>query len=145
MNINKNPLFQEHLFKIRDSNTTAKEFRYCISKIGEYLALEAAQELATKTKSIKTNQGKEASHKILDEKPILIAILRAGLMIYEGVKKIFPDSDTGFLGEMRNEQTLLSKIGYNAIPNVSGKTVILCETMIATGGSLLEAIKLIEG
>ncbi|MEM4260768.1 MAG: uracil phosphoribosyltransferase [Candidatus Woesearchaeota archaeon] len=144
MKINTNPIIEQYILKARDPNTKPSEFQNCISKIGEYLALDVTKILSTTKKSVKTILEKEAIHNVISEQPILVVILRAGLMIYEGVKKVFPESEAGFIGEMRNEQTLKSKIGYSSLPNLREKIVIICETMIATGGSILEAIKLIE-
>ena len=88
--------------------------------------------------------GEKANHDIVKEEIILITVLRAGIPFYLGIEKVFPDSESGFLGMMRNEETLKAKIDYIAIPPLKGKTIILADTMIATGGSIIDAIKILE-
>ncbi|NNM43970.1 MAG: uracil phosphoribosyltransferase [Chlamydiae bacterium] len=88
--------------------------------------------------------GSTASHALCAEKPVLITILRAGLPLCYGVHKIFSDSEVGYLGMARNEETLQPKTDYIAIPNVRDKCVIIIDTMIATGGSILDAIRIVE-
>jgi uracil phosphoribosyltransferase len=135
----------EHLvYEIRDPSTGPKLFRDTLEKIGEYLALDIQEELSQKPKSIKTLSGMSATHDLCDEKPVIVTILRAGLPLCAGVQKVFPASEVGFITMSRNEETLISDVSYIALPNVKDRTVIIADTMIATGGSILKAIKIIE-
>jgi uracil phosphoribosyltransferase len=138
------PGFSQLLYKIRDPNTKANEFRKSLKQIGEYLALNAQQDLATSVATVKTVLGEEASHLLCAETPVLITILRAGLPLYLGVLKIFPTAESGFIAMSRNEETLIADVQYIALPEVKDKSVIIVDTMIATGGSILDAIKVIE-
>ena len=132
------------VFRIRDPKTQAAEFRSCLEKIGEYLATDLYGELEQKNVSIETLTGSTVTHRLCVEKPVLITILRAGVPLYLGVQKVFPDSDAGFLGVMRDEHTLEPKVHYIAIPDLKDKTVIVIDTMLATGGSMVDAIKVLE-
>lgn len=137
--------FLEHLlYEIRDPATGPKQFRESLEKIGEYLALEIREELEHKTRSIKTLTGETSEHDLCDEKPVIITILRAGLPLCAGVQKVFPSSEVGFITMSRNEETLISDVSYIALPNVKDRCVIIADTMIATGGSILKAIKIVE-
>lgn len=137
--------YLDHLvYEIRDPKTGPKLFRESLEKIGEYLALEIQNELSKKTQSISTLTGATAEHELCDEKPVLVTILRAGLPLCSGVQKVFSTSDVGFITMSRNEETLISDVSYIALPDVKDKTVIIVDTMIATGGSVLQAIKIIE-
>lgn len=141
----KDRLVLNHLvYEIRNPETGPKEFRDALEKIGEYLALEVLQDLATKEVKIQTLTGETATHHLCDEKPVLVTILRGGIPLLLGMQKIFPDSEVGFLGMARNEHTLQAATSYIALPDVHDKCVIITDTMIATAGSILDAIKIIE-
>ncbi len=129
---------------IRDPKTERKEFRTALEKIGEYLALEVLQELNTKHVEVQTLTGATAIHVLCDEDPVLITILRGGVPLLIGMQEIFSNSEVGFLGMARNEETLEAKTTYVGIPDIKNKTVIIGDTMVATGGSMLDAIKIIE-
>jgi len=132
------------VYEIRDPETQAPRFRECLEKIGEYLALDVAGHLPTQEVEIKTLTGAVAKHQLLSETPVLVTILRAGLPLTAGVQRVFPHAETGFIAMSRNEETLKSDVSYIAIPDVLDKTVIIVDTMLATGGSILDAIRIIE-
>lgn len=132
------------VYEIRDPNTDAEHFRNALEKIGEYLALEILEELETKESTVRTLTGADATHALVNEKPMLVTILRAGLPLTLGVQKVFPNSDLGFLAMSHNEETLKAKLDYVALPNLTGQTVIIIDPMLATGGSMLDAIHLVE-
>ena len=62
--------------------------------------------------------GEVAKHKIVAEDPILITILRAGLPFHSGMLKVFENSESGFIGAMRNEESLEATISYIAVPDL---------------------------
>ena len=132
------------IYEIRNPQTNPPRFRECLEKIGEYLALDIANHLPTKEVQVTTITGGVATHWIPDEAPVLVTILRAGLPLALGVQKIFPDAELGFIGMARNEETLKADVSYVALPNMKDKYVILIDTMLATGGSFLDAIERIE-
>ena len=129
---------------IRDPQTDAPHFRSALNKIGEYLAVEALQAIQVKEVEVQTLTNAAAKHLICEEKPVLVTIMRAGLPLLAGVQEVFPSSDVGFLGTMRDEKTLEPKTTYVALPEIEGKCVIIVDTMLATGGSILDAIKIVE-
>lgn len=132
------------VYEIRDPQTDYVHFRCALKKIGEYLAMSVLEELSSKETSIETPTGACAKHPLVDETPVLITILRAGLPLNEGVQNIFPNSEVGFFAMSRNEETLKAKIEYVALPHLENRSVILSDTMLATGGSLLDAIHILE-
>src|SRR3989338_597903 len=138
------PALERLVYRIRDPETSREEFRNCLGRIGEYLGIEIARELEQEKRKITTSLGKEAEHRLLKEDPVLIGVLRAGLPLYYGMQRAFPESESGFIGAMRDEKTLKSKISYCAIPDISGKTVILIDTMLATGGSLIDIAEMLN-
>lgn len=139
------PILPEQLiFNIRNPKTDAKEFRDSLESIGEYLALEVIAQLPKKQISIQTLTGASASHFLCNEIPVLVTILRAGLPLHMGVQKIFPNAEVGFFAMARNEETLEAKIEYVALPDIRDKYIIITDTMLATGGSILNAIRIIQ-
>lgn len=139
------PVIPEQLiFNIRNPKTDAKAFRDSLESIGEYLALHALRKLPKKQVSIQTMTGASASHFLSNEVPVLVTILRAGLPLHMGVQKIFPNSEVGFFAMARNEETLESKIEYVSLPDIKNKYIIVSDTMLATGGSILNAIRVIQ-
>lgn len=132
----------ELVYQIRDPKTSAPHFRNCLEKIGEHLALKI--EMPTEEKEILTLTGAVATHHLPSESPVIVTILRAGLPLSNGVQKIFPDAETGFIAMARNEETLLADSFYIALPSLNNKYVILTDTMLATGGSFLNAIEIIK-
>ena len=139
------PIIPEQLiFNIRDPKTNAKDFRDSLQSIGEYLALDVVTKLPKEQISIQTITGASAYHFLSNEIPVLITILRAGLPLHMGVQKIFPNSEVGFFAMARNEETLESKIEYVSLPDIRNRYIIVSDTMLATGGSILNAIRVIQ-
>lgn len=134
----------ELIFAIRDPKTDRKKFRDTLESIGEYVALDVLNALPTKKISLQTITGESATHFLCDTIPVLITILRAGLPLHRGIEKVFPLSEVGFFAISRNEETLESKIQYTSLPNLKDRYVILSDTMLATGGSILNAIRVIQ-
>lgn len=132
------------VYDIRNPNTEGMRFRETLETIGEYLALNVLEELSKEEQTIYTLTGREATHTLVSETPVLVTILRAGLPLNAGVHNVFPDAKVGFLGMSRNEKTLRATTDYIALPDLKDRVVIISDTMLATGGSLLQAIKLIE-
>jgi len=139
-----NPLLEELLYTVRDPTTTAPIFRFALERIGEHLGFEIAKDLVTQEQRITTSLGQTATHSLLKEELTLVTVLRAGIPLYNGLLKAFPKAESGFVGAMRNEETLNATISYIALPDIKNKIIILADTMIATGGSIVDTIKLLD-
>lgn len=126
--------------KLRDINTTSSDFRLTIEEISKIIASEALNDFETTIEVINTWQGLLDVKMIEVQKLVLISILRAAEPMLNGILKTFPDAKSGFLGMKRDEQTSLSRIFYENIPNLENKTVLLLDPMLATGGSLIHGI-----
>ena len=140
----QNQALNQLVYEIRNPQTDAVHFRCALEKIGEYLALSVLEELRTTEATLETLTGGVATHNLLEENPVLITILRAGLPLNNGVQKVFPSAEVGFLAMARDEETMRARVDYIAIPDLEGRCVILTDTMLATGGSLCDAIKIVE-
>jgi len=114
-----------------------------MERIGEVLAYEISQQLDYELKSIITPLG-EKECELMSEEPVLITILRAGVPFFNGFYNVFDKADAGFIGAYRgeyNEQGDFEiEMGYKALPDLTGRTVIIVDPMLATGKSLLQAI-----
>jgi len=131
----------KHLInRLRDIQTTSNEFRLTIEEIARILVSEALCDYPTVTQSIKTWQGPVDVQMLEVQKLVLVPILRAGEPMLTGILRTLPYAKSGFLAMKRDEETSLSKLFYENIPNIEDKTVLLLDPMIATGGSLIDGI-----
>jgi uracil phosphoribosyltransferase len=140
----KNSLLEGLVYQLRDPKTKSSDFRANLERIGEYLGIEIAKNLKTEEKKIETILNKTARHNLIMQEPVLITILRAGIPLYQGMQRAYPNAIVGFIGASRDEKTLKSTISYIALPEIKDKTIILCDTMLATGGSLIESIEVLK-
>ncbi len=137
------PLVKTYLTKIRDKKTSYFEFRQYVDKLSTLLAYEAAKELALVKKTIYTPLAKYSGNR-LKEEVILLPILRAGLGLMNGFNHIFPEARVSHLGVYRDEETLLPVNYYFKFPRLKSKAnaiVYILDPMLATGGSMVYAIK----
>jgi uracil phosphoribosyltransferase len=131
------------LTTLRDKNTSTSDFRKVADDLAMILASETVHCLEKKKISVQTPLTKTTGYKIKNE-IILVPILRAGLAILPAFSKTFPDSSVGFIGLKRDEKTYEAKLYYKNIPKISAKNnVIILDPMLATGGSLVEAIRIL--
>ncbi len=130
--------------RLRDVRTTSNEFRLTIEEISRIVASEALENFETVTQNINTWQGPLDVEMIEVQKLVLVPILRAGEPMLTGILKTLPYAKSGFLAMKRDEETSLSKLFYENIPNLEGRTVLLLDPMVATGGSLIDGIEYLK-
>ena len=147
LTIVSNPLVEHNLTIIRDKNTNSVSFRNAISILSTSLSLEATKNLPLKEVKTATPIC-ETKTKIIDSSYniFVVPILRAGLGIAEHLYNLLPFSIIQHLGMYRDEKTKQPVWYYNKTPkkikNPNKTLVYLCDPMLATGGSITEAIKL---
>ena len=148
-NINEvnNPLISHYLSVIRNKNTDNVNFRRAINIIADILAIEAVKNLPLKSVDIQTPVALAKCEEIDDDIDVFVVpILRAGLGISDNLFNILPFAKMQHLGMYRNEKTLEPVWYYNKLPqnfkNPQKTFVYICDPMLATGGSIIEAIKL---
>ena len=135
------PLVQHKISILRDKETPSPLFRLLAEELVTLLAYEATREVRTEEVSITTPLQKTGGHKIADPRPILIPVLRAGLGMLEGMIKLLPTAEVGFLGIKRNEETLQPSTYANRLPDDLGdRQVFIIDPMLATGGTLNDSI-----
>jgi len=132
------PLAQHLLGHLRDVNTKPEAFRQYSNRLTTILALEGTRDLPTQPITIQTPLGPCPSH-CLANSIAVVPILRAGLGMLEPVVSLFPDVSVGYIGLERDEQTAVARSYYKKLPNLNGKVVLLCDPMLATGGSASQA------
>ncbi len=142
-----NSIFNQFLYELRDKNiqTDRLRFRKNLERLGEIFAYEISKELEYKEVQVVTQLG-IANMKIIDKQPLLATILRAGLPLHQGFLNFFDNADNAFISAYRkydkNEQeTFIIKLDYLSSPLIKGRTLIISDPMLATGGSLIAAIK----
>ncbi|BCD68847.1 uracil phosphoribosyltransferase [Nitratiruptor sp. YY09-18] len=139
-----NPLIKHLVNSLRDTTISPAFFRKNLALIAQNLLLEAAHLLPQTTKQITTWQG-ENSFSFIDQRQIVcIPILRAGIPMMDGVLELLPEIQAGFLAMKRDEKTFKPTIFYKRFPSLANKIIIIVDPMVATGGSLIDAISLIK-
>ncbi|HHH72838.1 MAG TPA: uracil phosphoribosyltransferase, partial [Sulfuricurvum sp.] len=97
-----------------------------------------------KERMLDTWQG-ESEFKMLDEQQLVfVTVLRAGLPMLEACMELFPQAHAGFLAMARDETTHKAKLYYDRVPDCQNRHVVLVDPMVATGGSLCDAIALLQ-
>ncbi len=139
----KNSIADQFLSELRDIHhqNDRHRFRYNLSRLGEIMAYEISRNLPFQRREVETPLGKK-SMLVPNTKVILITILRAGLPFLEGFQRVYDQADTGFIGSYRVEgnSDIHINTDYLAAPALTGNTVILVDTMLATGRSITDAI-----
>lgn len=139
------PLIQHKLTLIRDKNTGAKEFREIIGEIAMLICFEATRDLPLMEVEIETPVAVAKTKVISGKKLAFVPILRAGLGMVEGVLRLVPAAKVGHLGLYRDPETLRPVNYYCKLPSdINERDVIILDPMLATGGSGIEAIRVLR-
>ncbi len=142
LHVIKHPLIDTKLSIMRDENTKTKEFRESLDEIASLMCFEVFKDLNTvvSDQTFLTPTGKTLNRIKLENKIILAPILRAGIGMVDGIKKMLPTAKIGHIGMYRDEQTLEPHEYYFKLPVVENPLVVIVDPMLATGGSALAAI-----
>ena len=137
-----NPLVAHKLTVLRDKNTTSPVFRLLVEELVTLLAYEATRGVRVEPVEIDTPVTRTAGVGLSKPRPLVVPILRAGLGMLEGMTRLVPTAEVGFLGMARNEDTLDIITYAERLPDdLTGRQVFVLDPMLATGGTLREAIK----
>jgi len=139
-----NPVAKTLLNHLRETKTDALRFRHIVQELSRLLVYEALKTQTLEDQTITTWHGEQKFGFIKEEDIIFVTILRAGLPMIESVTALFPNASSGFLAMKRDENTHQSILYYDRIPDCKDKTVIIVDPMVATAGSLCDAISLIQ-
>ncbi|WP_309065862.1 uracil phosphoribosyltransferase [Microbacterium sp.] len=136
------PLITHKLTVLRDQNTPSPVFRQLTEELVTLLAYEATRNVKVSPIEIQTPVTKTTGVKISEPRPIVVPILRAGLGMLEGMVKLLPTAEVGFLGMVRDEETFEPVTYAERLPDdLSDRQCFAIDPMLATGGSLGAAIQ----
>ena len=141
VHIADHPLITHKLTVLRDKNTPSPVFRQLVEELVTLLAYEATRDVRVDKVVIETPVTKADGVKLSRPRPIISPILRAGLGMLEGIVKLLPTAEVGFLGIKRNEETLQPFTYANRLPDdLTNRQVYIIDPMLATGGTLIDSI-----
>lgn len=136
------PLVAHKLTVLRDEQTSSAVFRSLTDELVTLLAYEATRAIRTQEVSIETPITATTGLKIAEPRPIVVPILRAGLGMLDGMIRLLPTAEVGFLGLIRDDETLEVSTYANRLPDdLSGRQCFVLDPMLATGGTLAMSIQ----
>jgi uracil phosphoribosyltransferase len=127
---------------LRDENTPSPTFRSLTEEIASLLAYEAMRDIKTENVKVKTPVAMAEGAQLTKPSPVVVPILRAGLGMLEGMSRLIPTAEIGFLGMVRDEKTLKASTYVNRLPDdLTNRQCYILDPMLATGGTLVSAIQ----
>ncbi len=136
------PLVAHKLTVLRDQATDSPTFRRLTEELVTLLAYEATREVRVTACVVQTPLMESAGVKLSPPRPLVVPILRAGLGMLEGMTRLMPTAEVGFLGMVRNEETLAATTYAERLPDdLSGRQCYVLDPMLATGGTLASAVQ----
>ena len=143
--INKHPLVQHKITRLRDKTTGTNEFRSLVEEIGMLMGYEALADLATEDIEVETPLERTLSPVIAGRKMAVVPILRAGLGMVNGIQALVPTAKVGHIGLYRDPDTHKPVEYYCKLPTpIEERTIMVTDPMLATGGSACDAIRMIK-
>lgn len=138
------PLVAHKLTVLRDRDTDSPTFRRLADELVTLLAYEATRGVRVEPHAITTPVAATTGVRLSQPKPLVVPILRAGLGMLDGMTRLVPTAEVGFLGMIRDEHTLQASTYATRLPeDLSGRQVFLLDPMLATGGTLAAAIRFV--
>ncbi|OLT18943.1 uracil phosphoribosyltransferase [Serinicoccus sp. CNJ-927] len=136
------PLIAHKLTYLRDKRTDTPTFRRLADELVTLLAYEATREVRVSPFQIETPVAATTGIHLATPKPLVVPILRAGLGMLDGMMRMLPTAEVGFLGMVRNEETLEAHTYANRLPDdLDKRQCYVLDPMLATGGTLIAAIR----
>ena len=145
VHILSHPLIRHKLAIIRNKETDTKTFREVICELATLMAYESFKDVPTQEIEVETPLEKVKQTVVKENSIAIVPILRAGLGMVEGILSLFPAAKVGHIGLYRDEETLEPKEYYCKLPQgIENKVVMVVDPMLATGGSAVDAIKMLK-
>ena len=136
------PLVAHKLTVLRNKATDSPTFRRLTEELVTLLAYEATRDVRVTACVVETPMMESAGVKLSPPRPLVVPILRAGLGMLEGMTRLMPTAEVGFLGMVRNEETLAATTYAERLPDdLSGRQCYVLDPMLATGGTLASAVQ----
>lgn len=135
------PLISHKLTVLRDERTDSPTFRRLADELVTLLAYEATRDVRVEPVDVKTPVAMATGVRLSAPRPLVVPILRAGLGMLDGMQRLLPTAEVGFLGMVRNEETLEASTYAERLPDdLAGRQCYVLDPMLATGGTLAAAI-----
>ena len=135
------PLLTHKLTVLRDEKTDSPTFRRLTEEIVTLLAYEATRDVHVVDVTVQTPVAPAKGKVLAKPRPVVVPILRAGLGMLEGMTRLIPTAEVGFLGMVRDEKTLQASTYANRLPeDLTGRQCYILDPMLATGGTLIASI-----
>jgi uracil phosphoribosyltransferase len=136
------PLIAHKLTALRDQNTDSPTFRRLADELVTLLAYEATRDVRVEPTEVRTPVAPAQGVRLSAPKPLVVPILRAGLGMLDGMVRLLPTAEVGFLGMVRDEHTLTATTYATRLPDdLSGRQCYVLDPMLATGGTLTAAVR----
>ena len=139
------PLLLTLVNTLRDETLTPFAFRHTVKEIAKILLNEALKDSPMCVKKIPTWNGEREVEAIDESRIMVVSVMRAALPMHEALLETLTNATSGFLAMKRDETTHESTLYYDRVGDCTGKTVIIVDPMVATGGSLCDAIDVVKG
>jgi uracil phosphoribosyltransferase len=144
VHVAEHPLVAHKLTTLRDERTDSPTFRRLAEELVTLLAYEATRDVRTVPVEVRTPVGPAVGVRLAQPRPLVVPILRAGLGMLEGMVRLLPTAEVGFLGMVRDEHTLTATTYADRLPErLEGRQVYVLDPMLATGGTLVTTIELL--
>lgn len=141
LHVAQHPLITHKLTVLRDKHTPSSVFRSLATELVTLLAYEATRDVRVEPVDIETPVTTTTGVMLSQPRPLVVPILRAGLGMLDGMVALLPSAEVGFLGMVRDEETLQPSTYAERLPeNLTGRQCFVLDPMLATGGSLIAAI-----
>ncbi|MDE6013811.1 MAG: uracil phosphoribosyltransferase [Anaeroplasmataceae bacterium] len=138
------PMIKHKLTNIRKQETSTKDFYQNVEEIAGLMAYEITRDFPLKPVEITTPICKTIQSELAKD-VVIVPILRAGLGMVEGIRRMIPTAKVGFIGLYRDEETLEPHEYYAKFPdNIVHSLVLVVDPMLATGGSASAAITMLK-
>ena len=137
----QSPLITHKLTVLRDRNTPSATFRQLVDELVTLLAYEGdPARVAVSDTPIETPVAPTTGLTLSEPRPIVVPVLRAGLGMLEGMTRLLPTAEVGFLGMRRDDDTLEIETYANRLPDdLSGRQCFVLDPMLATGHTMVAA------
>jgi uracil phosphoribosyltransferase len=138
------PLVAHKLTALRDVRTESPLFRSLTDELVTLLAYEATRDIRVERVTVQTPVAAADGVTLSRPKPLVIPVLRAGIGMLDGMARLLPKADVGFVGLARDEETLVASTYATRLPaDLSGRDTFVLDPMLATGGTLVTVFEML--